>query len=214
MYRIHMLEMQEPCLLRWFRQLSANYSRKLIFDRLMLGKKNNIEFKMHSQGLGKVNPSSLPRQLRQWLWITGLVFVFVGCASQERNQDTYGMTQGEGIVATGYAVISSQHGDTPAQKRLMAIKASKLDAYRSLTEQVYGQYINATGTMVDMSITQDQMRSRVEGVIYGAKLVSITPIGGETYETKLSLGQETINELVRNYLQVSNANKSSTSPGR
>jgi hypothetical protein len=83
-----------------------------------------------------------------------------------------------------------------------------------LTEQVYGQYINATGTMVDMSITQDQMRSRVEGVIYGAKLVSITPIGGETYETKLSLGQETINELVRNYLQVSNANKSSTSPGR
>jgi hypothetical protein len=169
---------------------------------------------MYSQGLGKVNPSSLPKQFRQWLWITGLALVFVGCASQERNRDTYGMTQGEGIVATGYAVISSQHGDTPAQKRLMAIKASKLDAYRSLTEQVYGQYINATGTMVDMSITQDQMRSRVEGVIYGAKLVSITPVGGETYETKLSLGQETINELVRNYLQVSNANKSSTSAGR
>jgi hypothetical protein len=96
----------------------------------------------------------------------------------------------------------------------MAIKASKLDAYRALTEQVYGQYVNATGTMVDMSITQDQMRSRVEGVIYGAKLVSITPIGGETYETKLSLGQETINELVRNYLQVSKVDRSSTSPGR
>jgi hypothetical protein len=45
-------------------------------------------------------------------------------------------------------------------------------------------------------------------------LVSITPVGGETYETKLSLGQETINELVRNYLQVANANQSSTSAGR
>jgi hypothetical protein len=68
--------------------------------------------------------------------------------------------------------------------------------------------------MVDMSITQDQMRSRVEGVIYGAKLVSITPIGEETYETKLALGQETINELVRNYLQVSKVDRSSASPGR
>ena len=68
--------------------------------------------------------------------------------------------------------------------------------------------------MVDMAITQDQMRSRVEGVIYGAVLVSITPIGGETYETKLSLSQQTINELVRNYLQVSKIGRSSASPGR
>jgi hypothetical protein len=89
----------------------------------------------------------------------------------------------------------------------MAIKASKLDAYRSLAEQVYGQYINATGTMADMSITEDQLRSRVEGVIYGARVVSITPIGEETYETKLALSQATINELVSNYLQSSDAGR-------
>jgi hypothetical protein len=89
----------------------------------------------------------------------------------------------------------------------MAIKASKLDAYRALAEQVYGQYINATGTMADMSITEDQLRSRVEGVIYGARVVSITPIGEETYETKLSLSQATINELVSNYLQSSDAGR-------
>jgi hypothetical protein len=89
----------------------------------------------------------------------------------------------------------------------MAIKASKLDAYRSLAEQVYGQYINATGTMADMSITEDQLRSRVEGVIYGARVVSITPIGEETYETKLALSRATINELVSNYLQSSGAGR-------
>jgi hypothetical protein len=89
----------------------------------------------------------------------------------------------------------------------MAIKASKLDAYRALAEQVYGQYINATGTMADMSITEDQLRSRVEGVIYGARVVSITPIGEETYETKLALSQATINELVSNYLQSSDAGR-------
>ena len=101
--------------------------------------------------------------------------------------------------------IASQRGDTPAQQRLMAIKASKLDAYRALAEEVYGQYINASGTMTDMSITEDHLKSRVEGVIYGARVVSITPIGGETYETKLALSQRTIDELVTNYLQGSSS---------
>ena len=169
---------------------------------------------MYLLSSGNANPRSLRKQICQCAVIVFVGSLFVGCASQGRNQDVYGLVQGQGIVASGYAVISSQHGDTPAQKRLMAIKASKLDAYRALTEQVYGQYVNATGTMVDMAITQDQMRSRVEGVIYGAKLVSITPIGSETYETKLALGQETINELVRNYLQVSKVDRSAASPGR
>jgi redox-regulated HSP33 family molecular chaperone len=61
--------------------------------------------------------------------------------------------------------------------------------------------------MADMSITEDQLRSRVEGVIYGARVVSITPIGEETYETKLALSQATINELVSNYLQSSDAGR-------
>jgi len=169
---------------------------------------------MYLLSSGNANPRSLRKQICQCAVIVFVASLFVGCASQGRNQDVYGLVQGQGIVASGYAVISSQHGDTPAQKRLMAIKASKLDAYRALTEQVYGQYVNATGTMVDMAITQDQMRSRVEGVIYGAKLVSITPIGSETYETKLALGQGTINELVRNYLQVSKVDRSVASPGR
>ena len=90
----------------------------------------------------------------------------------------------------------------------MAIKASKLDAYRALAEQVYGQYVNATGTMVDMSITEAQMKSRVEGVIYGATVVSITPIGEETYETRLMLSRNTIRELVYNYLQRSSIDSS------
>ena len=31
--------------------------------------------------------------------------------------------------------------------------------------------------------------------------VGITPIGGETYETKLSLDQKTVNEIIENYLE-------------
>lgn len=134
-------------------------------------------------------------------------WLLAGCVGGPRTQQLYPVSESEGIIATGYAVIASQHGDTPAQQRLMAIKASKLDAYRSLAEQVYGQYIDATGTMADMSITQDQLRSRVEGVIYGARVVSITPIGEETYETKLSLSQRTMDELISNYLQSTGAGR-------
>ena len=99
------------------------------------------------------------------------------------------------IIATGYANISAQNSDNAAQRRLMAIRASKLDAYRSLTEQVYGQQLNASTTVEDMIVINDTMRAHVEGLVYGARVVSISPIGEDSYETKLELEQDTLVEL-------------------
>ena len=104
------------------------------------------------------------------------------------------------IRATGYAVISTQNHKNPAQQRLMAIRASKLDAYRALTEQVYGQQLDATTTVAEMMITSDTFRTRVQGIIYGAVLESITPIGDDTYETTLSLDGRVVNDLRVLYL--------------
>ena len=106
----------------------------------------------------------------------------------------------ETLTATGYAVISVQNHRNPAQQRLMAIRASKLDAYRSLTEQVYGQQLDATTTVADMMVQSDTFRAKVEGVIYGAVLVSITPVGDDTYETTLSLDRSVVNDLRALYL--------------
>ena len=102
--------------------------------------------------------------------------------------------------ATGYAVISTQNHKNGAQQRLMAIRASKLDAYRALTEQVYGQQLDATTTVAEMMITSDTFRTRVQGIIYGAVLESITPIGDDTYETTLSLDGRVVNDLRVLYL--------------
>lgn len=104
------------------------------------------------------------------------------------------------LTATGYAVISVQNHRIPAQQRLLAIRAAKLDAYRSLTEQVYGLRMDATATVADMVVQNDTFRSRVEGVIYGATLVSITPSGDDTYETTLSLDKTTVHDLRMLYL--------------
>ena len=76
-----------------------------------------------------------------------------------------------------------------------AIRASKLDAYRNLTEQVYGQQLDASSTVADMVVTNDTFRTKVEGVIYGARLVSITPVGEDTYETTLSLDRDVVQDL-------------------
>lgn len=104
------------------------------------------------------------------------------------------------LIGTGYAVISVQNHRLPAQQRLLAIRASKLDAYRSLTEQVYGQYLDSTSTVADMAVLSETFRAKVEGIVYGAVLVSITPVGDDTYETTLSLDREVVNDLRLLYL--------------
>ncbi len=118
------------------------------------------------------------------------------------------MTQQSGkLVATGYAVISIQNHRNPAQQRLLAIRASKLDAYRALTEQVYGQQLDANTTVADMTVMSDTFRARVEGLVYGAVLVSITPVGDDTYETTLSLDPQVVNDLRTLYLAQLNSRR-------
>ena len=105
------------------------------------------------------------------------------------------------LTATGYAVIDVQPSDNSAQRRLLAIRAAKLDAYRGLTEQVYGQYLDATTTVSDMAIRSDSFRARVEGVVYGANLVRIEPRGSDTYEVTMSLDKSIVNDLRVLYLE-------------
>ena len=129
----------------------------------------------------------------------------MGCVT---NMDDYNqamvssiVNEQESILATGYAVISVQKNDNPAQQRLLSIRASKLDAYRSLMEQVYGQYLDANTTVAEMVVESDAFRARVQGVIYGARLVSISPVGEDTYETTLSLDRDIVDDLRLLYLE-------------
>ena len=47
----------------------------------------------------------------------------------------------------------------------------------------------------------DTFRTRVEGVIFGAKLTSITPLNNDTYEVTMSLDRGTVNDLRLLYLE-------------
>ena len=107
----------------------------------------------------------------------------------------------ETLVATGYAVIGVQNNKNAPQQRLLAIRAAKIDAYRSLAEQVYGIYLDANTTVSDLTVTSDSFRTRVEGVIYGATITSINPVNNDTYEVTLSLDRASVNDLRVLYLE-------------
>jgi len=133
------------------------------------------------------------------------VFLITACSaktdykilSEEKTSDQNFLPvyKKEVLIAVGYANISTQNSDNISQRRLMAMRASKLDAYRNLIEQVYGQNINSTTTVEDMVVSSDTLRAHVQGLIYGANLVSITPVGDDSYETKLELTSTIVNDL-------------------
>ncbi|APD93306.1 flagellar biosynthesis protein FlgP [Alteromonas mediterranea] len=99
------------------------------------------------------------------------------------------------LKAIGYAPISSQRGEGDSMKLIMAMKASKLDAYRELTEQVYGQKIEGSQSVSHLVVESESLRASVEGVIRGAEVVKTYPVGEDTYVTELSLDMQQVYDI-------------------
>jgi hypothetical protein len=99
------------------------------------------------------------------------------------------------LSAVGYAPISSQRGDSDSMKLIMAMKASKLDAYRELTEQVYGQKIEGNQSLSHQIVDSETLRASVEGVIRGAEVIKAYPVGEDTYVTELSLDMQQVYDI-------------------
>lgn len=94
------------------------------------------------------------------------------------------------LTAVGYGATSSYDGYTVGQRRLMAMRASKLDAYRSLAEQVYGVRVAGNSTVAAMMAQNDSFRVFVDAYLRGARVVSITPMADGNYETIMELAFE------------------------
>ena len=99
------------------------------------------------------------------------------------------------LTATGYSIISHQPGKTRDQKVLEAMRASKLDAYRELTEQVYGIQIDSYTTLRDYIQTDEQLDASVSGLLKGAKVVRTYPVSSNVYATELSLDTKVLYQM-------------------
>lgn len=92
------------------------------------------------------------------------------------------------IRATGHGTVRPDAGYTVAQMKLMAERAARVDAYRNLTEQVYGLKLSNGTSVSAMVVQSDTIRTFVTGHIKGARTVSsVVQDDGFTYETVLEL---------------------------
>lgn len=99
------------------------------------------------------------------------------------------------LTAVGVAPIQAQKGSDTNTKMLRAMKASKLEAYRELAEQVYGQRLQGEGTVADMVLGKETLKAKVDGVIRGAKVIRSYQVG-DNYATEMELDMELVNLLV------------------
>ena len=102
------------------------------------------------------------------------------------------------LRVVGYGAMDSNSKKSSVQKRLMAIRASKMDAYRSMAERVYGTSVQGSTTVRDMVVQNDRFRSYVETYMHGARVVSTDVLPDGSVETILEM---IIDQGFRNCLQ-------------
>ena len=102
------------------------------------------------------------------------------------------------LRVVGYGAVNTASKKSTVQKRLMAIRASKMDAYRSMAERVYGTAIQGSTTVRDMVVQNDRFRAYVETYMHGARVVSTDVLPDGSVETILEM---IIDQGFRNCLQ-------------
>ena len=103
------------------------------------------------------------------------------------------------VTAVGFSSIAIQPSKSLNQRRLMAIRAAKLDAYRNLTEQLHGIYIQGETTIGEAVLTSDKLGAALRGTVIGARTVKIEPTGTDTYQVELAVSQAHVDRLIRAY---------------
>ncbi|MBR4877780.1 MAG: LPP20 family lipoprotein, partial [Rhodocyclaceae bacterium] len=86
------------------------------------------------------------------------------------------------------------------QRKLMAMRAAEVDAYRKLAEQVYGFNVDGNTTVADFVAQNDNVRAWVEAFIRGARITEVVPAGDGNYKATVELSGATrlIDCAVRN----------------
>ncbi|MDW6001577.1 flagellar assembly lipoprotein FlgP [Vibrio mangrovi] len=129
------------------------------------------------------------------VWLMSAVILFmVGC------QPLQTMNKEEWLTAVGYASISEQKGRNEEEKQVRAMRASKIDAYRELAEQVYGMRVSGRAELMDQRLGTEATSGAVDGVIRGAEVVRSYKVG-DSYVTELRLNVEKMEKL-RDYGEV------------
>ncbi len=101
--------------------------------------------------------------------------------SQQHVVEVVPMQPTKILTATGYGTAQKSDKFSRSQIKLMAMRSSKMDAYRSLSEQVFGLHLRGMTTVENMIVTNDSYRAYVGAYLRGAKVKRASAIGSDIY---------------------------------
>ncbi len=154
-----------------------------------------------------INSATVNTPLWRWVAMTALVLLS-GCQNVQSQSAAEpaavccGTTTRipEIITVVGYAPISLQPGQNQQHKILMAMRASKLQAYQEMASVIHGRLIRSQSSMNDMVLQGDRVQSAVSGIVRGARVVKTYPVQDDVYATVLEL--QLTDDIQRTYLRM------------
>jgi len=90
------------------------------------------------------------------------------------------------VSATGYGAAPKNYFPEP-QRRLMTMRAAKVDAYRALAEVVGGLHVWGGSALSDMVLERDRYRSFVDAYVRGARVIAIDERKDGSYQASVEM---------------------------
>ncbi len=103
------------------------------------------------------------------------------CATPKTIPPTFGSAPPKTLSAIGYGTVEKSDRYSRPQIKLMAMRASKMDAYRSLAEQLNGIKMQGQTSVEDMEVTHDSYQIYLNAFLRGARVKRTSAIGSDIY---------------------------------
>ena len=118
----------------------------------------------------------------------GLILFLTAC------QPLVPINQASLVTAVGSASISAQQATSLEDRKFKAMRASKLNAYKELSEQIYGLQVSSETKISNDRLTVEQSMGVTNGVIRGARVIGSYQVG-DSYVTELELDLGKMREM-------------------
>ena len=136
-------------------------------------------------------------QIRICIALLFAILTLSGCSqrlmqqTQEKAEESAINKEYHEFVAVGYAAVAVQKGESDDIKMLNAIKASKIDAYKELAEQVYGVMLTSQNSIEKHQLQDEVLDVKIVGLVRGARVLR-TYHEGDLYITELGLKMKSL----------------------
>ncbi len=114
------------------------------------------------------------------LAITGLIVLMTACSTAKAPPPPVFLPY-KTLSAIGYGTVEKSDKYSRPQIKLMAMRASKMDAYRSLAEQLNGIQLRGETTVEDMEVSHDSYQVYLNAYVRGARVKRTSAIGSDIY---------------------------------